>query len=48
MRIADLLSHGQENAVPLQHLVALTNTDGRTVRAKEIERAAEAVEQAEG
>lgn len=34
MRIADLLSHGQENAVPLQHLVALTNTDGRTVRAK--------------
>ena len=78
MRIADLLSHGQENAVPLQHLVALTNTDERTVRAKiaaerlagvpipgnkgererfvrsmrhrakEIERAAEAVEQAEG
>ena len=88
MRIADLLSHGQGNAVPLQHLVALTNTDGRTVRAKiaaerlagvpilsdnatgyylpgnkgererfvssmrhrakEIERAAEAVEQAEG
>ena len=88
MRIADLLSHGQENAVPLRQLVALTNTDGRKIRAKiaeerlagapilsdnsmgyflpgdkgeperfvrsmrhrarEIERAAEAVEQAEG
>ena len=34
MRIAALLSHGQENAVPLRQLVALTNTDGRTVRAK--------------
>lgn len=34
MRIADLLSHGQENAVPLRQLVALTNTDGRTIREK--------------
>ena len=34
MRIADLLSHGQENAVPLRQLVAMTNTDGRTIREK--------------
>lgn len=87
MRIADLLSHGQENAVPLRHLVAVTKWDGRSIRkkiaaerlagapilsdnltgyylagseaerkrfvrnmrhrAKEIERAAEAIEQAE-
>ena len=34
MRIADLLSHGQESAVPLRQLVTLTNADGRTIRAK--------------
>jgi len=34
MRVADLLSYGQENAVPLRQLVALTNTDGRTIREK--------------
>lgn len=34
MRIADLLSHGQENAVPLRHLMAITDADGRTVREK--------------
>ena len=34
MRIADLLSHGQENAVPLRQLVSMTNTDERTLRAK--------------
>lgn len=32
VRIADLLSPGQENAVPLRHLVKLTERDGRTVR----------------
>lgn len=32
MRIADLLSHGQENAVPLRHLMAITGKDGRTIR----------------
>lgn len=32
MRIADLLSHGQENAVPLRQLMAITGEDGRTVR----------------
>lgn len=34
MRIADLLSHGQENAVPLRHLMAITGKDGRTIREK--------------
>ena len=34
MRIADLLSHGQENAVPLRQLMAETGIDGRTIREK--------------
>lgn len=34
MRIADLLSHGQENAVPLRQLMAITGEDGRTIRGK--------------
>lgn len=34
MRIADLLSHGQENAVPLRQLMAITGADGRTIRKK--------------
>lgn len=34
MRIADLLSHGQENAVPLRQLIAITGEDGRTIREK--------------
>ena len=34
MRIADLLSHGQENAVPLRQLIAITGEDGRTIRGK--------------
>ena len=32
MAIADLLGHGQENAVPLQHLMTLTGLDSRTIR----------------
>ena len=31
-KIADLLSYGQENAVPRRHLEKLTGLDGRTVR----------------
>ena len=31
-KIADLLSHGQENAVSRRHLEKLTGLDGRTVR----------------
>lgn len=31
--ISRLLSHGQENAVPLRHLVSITKFDGRKVRA---------------
>lgn len=34
MRIADLLSHGQENAVPLRQLMVITGADGRTIREK--------------
>lgn len=34
MRIADLLSHGQENAVPLRQLIAITGADGRSIREK--------------
>lgn len=34
MRIADLLSHGRGNAVPLRQLVAATGIDGRTIREK--------------
>lgn len=34
MKISDLLSHGQENAVPLRHLVTLTGQDGRSIREK--------------
>lgn len=30
--ISDFLSHGQENAIPLRHLVKLTKQDGRNVR----------------
>lgn len=32
MVIADLLGSGQENAVPLQHLMTLTGLDSRTIR----------------
>lgn len=32
MRIADLLSHGQQNAVPLRDLASMTGLDGRAVR----------------
>lgn len=35
--IADLLGTGEENAVPIKHLVTLTGWDERTVR-KQIER----------
>lgn len=31
--ISRLLMHGQENAIPLRHLTAMTKLDGRTVRA---------------
>lgn len=34
MRIVDLLSQGQENAVPLRHLMAITGADGRSIREK--------------
>lgn len=34
MRIVDLLSQGQENAVPLRQLMVLTGADGRTIREK--------------
>lgn len=34
MRVADLLSHGKENAVPLRQLMATTGIDGRTIREK--------------
>lgn len=37
MTVADLLGRGQDAAVPLRHLVAVTGWDGRTVR-KMIER----------
>lgn len=33
MKITDLLSHGQANAVPLRDLEGMTGLDGRTVRA---------------
>ena len=36
MRIADLLLHGQENAIPRRNLVNLTGLDDRTLR-KQIE-----------
>ena len=45
--IAVLLSYGQENAAPRHYLEKLTGLDGRTVRLM-IERAAEAIERAEG
>ncbi|WP_298023519.1 hypothetical protein [uncultured Dysosmobacter sp.] len=32
LKIADLLSHGQDNAVPLRQLVSMTGLDGRSVR----------------
>ena len=32
LHIADLLSHGQENAIPLRELKNLLHLDGRTVR----------------
>ena len=31
-KISDLLSYGQENAIPRRHLEKLTGLDGRTVR----------------
>lgn len=37
MRIAEMLGRGQENAVPLQHLVTMTGLDSRTIR-QQIER----------
>lgn len=37
MVISDLLGHGQENAVPLQHLMTVTGLDSRTIR-QQIER----------
>lgn len=33
VKIIDLLSHGQANAVPLRDLEGMTGLDGRTVRA---------------
>ena len=32
IKVSDYLNHGQENAVPLQHLKKLMETDGRTIR----------------
>lgn len=32
MKIADLLGHGQSNAVPLRDLTRITGLDGRTIR----------------
>lgn len=32
MKIANLLSHGQQNAVPLRDLAGMTGLDGRSVR----------------
>lgn len=32
MRIADYLSHGQQHAVPLRHLVSMTGLPDRVVR----------------
>lgn len=32
MKISDLLSYGQENAVPLRHLTKVMDTNERTVR----------------
>ena len=32
MKISDLLSYGQENAVPLRHLEKMANMPGRVVR----------------
>lgn len=32
LKIADFLSNGQENAVPLRQLVSITGLDGRAVR----------------
>nr|DAF83447.1 MAG TPA: PURINE OPERON REPRESSOR OPERON REPRESSOR, HELIX-TURN-HELIX DOMAIN [Caudoviricetes sp.] len=34
MQIVDLLSHGQENAIPLRQIAGLTNIDERTIREK--------------
>lgn len=36
-KISDLLGYGQENAVPLQHLITVTGLDSRTIR-QQIER----------
>ena len=33
-KVSDFLSHGQENAVPLRQLMAMTGEDGRTIRGK--------------
>ncbi len=32
MQIRELLNYGQENAVPLRHLVNVTGLDGRSIR----------------
>lgn len=34
IKISDFLSTGQENAIPLRHLVKITGEDGRIVRRK--------------
>lgn len=47
-KVADLLSHGRENAIPCRELEKLTGLDGRTVRhrADEIRKTAEAIDRA--
>lgn len=32
IKVADMLSRGRENAIPLRHLQNLLNADGRTIR----------------
>lgn len=34
IKVSDVLSYGQANAIPLRHLCTLTGLDGRTVRAR--------------
>lgn len=33
-KVSEFLSHGQENAVPLRHLMSITGADGRSIREK--------------
>ena len=33
-KVSDFLNHGQENAVPLRQLMAITGADGRSIREK--------------